>query len=753
MNVWFPAETACGALIAARDWSCTPLGPIAAWPASLRTMLAFVLRSRVPMVLLWGDAGVMLYNDSYSGFAGARHPALLGMPVRDGWPEIADFNDHVMQVCLGGGTLLYKDQELTLHRQGVPEQVFMDLDYSPVPDDEGKPGGVLALVFETTQRVQSERARRAAEAALVVERDRARGVLERMAEGFVMLDRDFRVVDINAEGLRLERRAASEIIGKTQMEAWPRSESSGLGPLYRRAMAENTPVALEHLYHWPDGQSAWLDMRAYPGPDGLAVFYKDVTVRHNAVEQAKAAAERVQLALDAGAIVGTWVWDVPDDNFVADERFAQAFGMDPAQCRAGVASQEILATIHADDLQRVATAIADVLRTGGDYRCDHRVRQPDGEYRWVEGSGRAELGPDRRVGRFSGVLIDIAARRAAEAERDRATALLRVFAEAVPGVVYAKDRSGRMLVANHGTTALIGKPPSEYLNRTDAEFLDDKAQAAAVMATDRRIMELGIAEQVEEHVSLPDGQPAIWLSTKAPLRDNSGAIIGLVGASVDITARVAAETALAEALAARDMLLHEVNHRVKNSLQIVTSLLMLQAGQARDAALRQSLMEARSRISVIAGMHQRLYSTSQHDRVDFGDYVRELAVEAFSSMDDAERIRLEMDIEPGIFIILDRAVSLALVVNELLTNAMKYAFPGDRSGRVTLTLVRREGHVVLMVADDGVGLPEGFEATKRPSLGMKIVLSLVRQLRGTLTIGPVDPGAVFRIEIPVEQFV
>ncbi len=753
MTVWLPTETACGALIAGRDWSCSPLGPIAGWPASLRTMLAFLLRARIPMVMLWGEDGVMLYNDAYSHFAGARHPALLGMAVRDGWPEVADFNDNVMRVCLAGGSLRYKDQELTLHRRGLAEQVFMDLDYSPVPGDDGKPAGVLALVVETTPRVQSKRAQRAAEAALVAERDRARGVLERMTEGFVLLDRGFRVVDINAEGLRLEQRAAADIIGKTQWEAWPGSEASDIGALYRRAMAENRPVALEHRFRWPDGHTAWLDMRAYPGPDGLAIFYKDVTERHIAAEQAAAAAERVQFALDAGAIIGTWVWNVPNDNFVADERFALAFGLDPERCRAGVASRDIVAAIHPDDVQRVASAIAAVLATGGQYRCDHRVLQADAQYRWVEVIGRVELRPDGSVGRFSGVLLDIAPRRAAEAERDRVTTLLRIFAEAVPGVVYAKDRNGRMLVANKGTTALIGKPPSEYINRTDAEFLDDKDQAARVMATDRRIMETGIAEQVEEAVSLPDGQPAIWLSTKAPLRDERGAIVGLVGASVDITARVAAEAALAEALAARDVLLHEVNHRVKNSLQIVTSLLMLQAGQAREPALRQSLLEARSRVAVIAGMHQRLYTTSQHDRVDFGDYVRELAAEAFSSMEHSDRIRFETDIEPEIFIILDRAVSLALVVNELVTNAMKYAFPGQRSGRVRLALTRCGGHVGLIVADDGIGLPAGFDPAQSASLGMKIVSSLVRQVRGTLSVGSDGAGAVFRIDIPTEQFV
>src|SRR5690606_9550337 len=104
----------------------------------------------VPMVMLWGELGVMIYNDAYSVFAGHRHPALFGSNVREGWPEVADFNDNVMKVGLGGGTLAYQDQELTLHRKGYPEQVWMNLDYSPVLEEDGKPAGVIAIVIETT---------------------------------------------------------------------------------------------------------------------------------------------------------------------------------------------------------------------------------------------------------------------------------------------------------------------------------------------------------------------------------------------------------------------------------------------------------------------------------------------------------------------------------------------------------------------------------------------------------------------------
>lgn len=145
--------------IRAFDWSSTELGPIDAWPHSLSCAVQMLLASPMPMVMLWGPLGYMIYNDSYSVFAGGRHPYLLGTPVELGWPEVADFNRNVLDTCLAGGTLSYRDFPLELLRNGMPEEVWMDLTYSPVADDNQQPAGVLVIVTETTEHVKSERLR------------------------------------------------------------------------------------------------------------------------------------------------------------------------------------------------------------------------------------------------------------------------------------------------------------------------------------------------------------------------------------------------------------------------------------------------------------------------------------------------------------------------------------------------------------------------------------------------------------------
>ncbi|MGR3908138.1 ATP-binding protein [Burkholderia sp. SR8] len=181
--------------VAAFDWSATGLGPLDSWSASLVAAVRTVLASPLPLVMLWGESGYMIYNDAYAGFAGGRHPYLLGQTIELGWPEVADFNRSVMTTCLAGGTLSYRNKELVLLRNGCPEDVWMDLHYSPIPDDDGAPGGVLAVVIETTERVLAMRHREQAEAALQASNDALRRLTETLEQ---------RVADAVAERAAIE---------------------------------------------------------------------------------------------------------------------------------------------------------------------------------------------------------------------------------------------------------------------------------------------------------------------------------------------------------------------------------------------------------------------------------------------------------------------------------------------------------------------------------------------------------------------
>lgn len=356
---------------------------------------------------------------------------------------------------------------------------------------------------------------------------------------------------------------------------------------------------------------------------------------------ARDTAERLQLALDADAIVGTWVWHVQDNHVIGDERYAASFGLTAQQAAEGLPLEQVTNSIHPDDRARVESEIGLALSRGGTYSCEYRVLQRDGTYRWLEAKGRVEFDEDGNPGRFLGVLLDIELRRVAEAERDRITALLRTFTAAVPGVVYAKDRQGRMLVANHGTTELIGKPPEYYIGKTDLDYLEDKDQARVIMATDQRIMNGGVAEQVEEEVRLADGSAAIWLSVKAPLFSEKGEVIGLIGSSIDVTARKQAEAAvqdlnqnleqrIREAISEREVveealrqsqkmeavgqLTGGIAHDFNNLLAGISGsleLMQMRLGQGRVADVERYLVVAQGAVQRAAALTHRLLAFSR----------------------------------------------------------------------------------------------------------------------------------------------
>ncbi len=267
------------------DWSSTPLGPIEKWPQSLRTTVSLLVAAPVPIVLLWGEHGVMIYNDAYSVFAGSRHPQLLGSNVREGWPEVADFNDNVMKVGLAGGTLAYKDQELTLHRTGQPEQVWMDLDYWPVPDESGRPGGVIATVVETPARVESDRVRTATNERLQLALSAGRGVgtwdFDVAADRVVA---DARFAEIYGVDPTVAREGASL---SEFFEAMHPDDAERVAGEVRQTLETRKPFRSEYRLIQSDGQVRWVSAegRVVTDADGRVRFPGvtfDITERREA---------------------------------------------------------------------------------------------------------------------------------------------------------------------------------------------------------------------------------------------------------------------------------------------------------------------------------------------------------------------------------------------------------------------------------------------------------------------------------------
>jgi two-component sensor histidine kinase len=224
--------------------------------------------------------------------------------------------------------------------------------------------------------------------------------------------------------------------------------------------------------------------------------------------------------------------------------------------------------------------------------------------------------------------------------------------------------------------------------------------------------------------------------------------VALVRVNTDVSAQQLIEVELAETLAAKDMLLHEVNHRVKNSLQQVTSLLHLQVGNTSSPELKQGLLDARSRIAVVAGIHQQLYASGLHDRTDVVAYLRELASATITSVADGNKISFRFNDVCKTTLPIAKAVPLALITSELITNAVKYAFAPNNTGTVKLSIHSTSVSFEFEAADDGTDPPYSFDLSAAAGLGTRMVTALVRQLRGKLEMIALQPGTCVRVVVP-----
>jgi len=220
--------------------------------------------------------------------------------------------------------------------------------------------------------------------------------------------------------------------------------------------------------------------------------------------------------------------------------------------------------------------------------------------------------------------------------------------------------------------------------------------------------------------------------------------------NVDVTARKRAEDRMRISMREKEVLLKEIHHRVKNNLQMIVSLLNLQAGRAEDPGTLDHLDVIRRRIYSIALLHEKLYGSADLSGLRFDEYIRSLVQDLPAVNAAGVPIRIRLRLAP-VVIDFQSAVPSGLILNEAVTNAVKHAFSGRREGRIEIAMRNAaDGAVALTVADDGVGLPEGFDPRATESLGFKIMLTLLEQVGGSLRIERTR-GTRLRLRLPAAQ--
>jgi two-component sensor histidine kinase len=231
---------------------------------------------------------------------------------------------------------------------------------------------------------------------------------------------------------------------------------------------------------------------------------------------------------------------------------------------------------------------------------------------------------------------------------------------------------------------------------------------------------------------------------KSPWRDDEGRIIGIIGVANDVTKKRAEEEKIRTLLEEKELNLREVHHRIKNNMATINAIFNIQEGNMRSAEAREALSDTRNRLLSMFVLNDKLYQSSNFSDVSVEDYLSSLVDEILASFPNRGAVRVRKEIQD--FALEPKVIqTLGLITNELITNVMKYAFPGDRGGEIEVSATLSGNRVTLFVKDDGIGMPESIDAGHSTGFGLLLVRELSRQIGGTVGIER-DRGTRVRVE-------
>ena len=459
-----------GARMRAHDWTTSPLGPPAGWPAALRTVVGLMLTSRFPMFVAWGPELTFLYNDGYRPVFGAKHPIALGRPFAEVWADIWPDVGPLVDRALAGEASFHENLPLTMERNGYPEETYFTFSYSPLRDDTGRVMGMFCACTETTQTVLSDRRLRAVEAALraanarlATEGEHLRALF-RQAPGFMCVLRGPEHVFELANDAYHQLIGRQDIIGKPAREALPVLVGQGFYELLDGVYQSGEPFVGYGqpliIQRDPGGpvETRFVTFVYQPIRDadgqvtGIFVEGSDITEAKRAEEALRDSEERLLVAQRAGQI-GTFELRA-DGSLAVSEEFCRLWGLPPQPV---VPLEECVALIHPEDRPRLSTLHPGRVPSNGLGYVEYRIRRPDtGAERWIARRGESvRQGTDDKL-RVVGVVYDITERKRVEEELRQRTHDLEIINRTGAAMAAELDLERLVQTVTDGGVALTG---------------------------------------------------------------------------------------------------------------------------------------------------------------------------------------------------------------------------------------------------------------------------------------------------------
>lgn len=365
---------------------------------------------------------------------------------------------------------------------------------------------------------------------------------------------------------------------------------------------------------------------------------------------------------------------------------------------------------------------------------EHRIWHKDGSIRWVRNTIVQHFDEQGHIFAYDGLISNITERKLTEEALRQTNEMMRTVLEKVPVGIFDIDSEGVVQnIWNPALERMLGWTRQEAIGH----FLPS-VQTEAAKEEFRKLREQMRSGKPASGVDLrrqrKDGSPIDYSIYTAPLHDIQGQITSNIAILVDITERKLAEQIMVKSLKEKEILLKELQHRVKNNLNIISSLLGLELDRLTDEHARKIFINAQSRIRSMSVIYEQLYNSAGLDTVDLSAYIKELSDSLIKTYAiEAGSIKLVFRVSE-VMIDMKRAVSIGLILNELITNALKYAYPAGSKGEIRIDLEKSDGEIMLCISDDGTGMPDGYKLKTADSLGIRLVRMLTEQLGGSLNI-------------------
>jgi PAS domain S-box-containing protein len=337
---------------------------------------------------------------------------------------------------------------------------------------------------------------------------------------------------------------------------------------------------------------------------------------------------------------------------------------------------------------------------------------------------------------------DITQIKAAEAALKDSERKFRTLIETAQEGVWVIDEDAKTTYVNDAMMDMLGYSLDEMIGKLLFDFMDDEAEIDAKEKMERR--REGIKEKHDFRFLHKNGSTIWTIISTNPLFDKKGTFIGALGMLTDITQRKQIEEQLKSSLIEKEMYLKEIHHRVKNNLLVISSLLNLQSNYIKDKDDFDMFRESQTRANSMALIHELLYQSDDLKNIDFGSYMTTLVNDLFKTYTgDPDRLKLNLNLQNPM-IDINTSIPLGLIVNELVSNSLKHAFPGGMEGVINICLTSEDGKIILIIADNGVGIREDIDFKNTDSLGLQLVNNLTNQIEGEIELDR-SSGTEFKI--------